>query len=514
MSQPIARHKDSSSEPHPLRRAACVFGLAAFAALSGCETDSWMYDPSVVGRWEHTPVEVPILTRIAAIEGPEDKNFEVSAPTGPDLIPEIDEYRVGAGDVLNVRVWDLPVADMPTDYQVVVDSRGMIRIPQLGGISVAGQTADQVRDAVVLAMAPFVPNNALASVDIVTPRQDSYTVIGATMAPGQYFLPEADYRIIDAMAASGWFLEATTTEIFVIRQIPLTDAAAGTPTGDGQQPPVEPDPDPAGGDDLLNLIDDLSGGGDGGGGSPAAIGGGAGTDWRVVTRQPEDLIGSAQPDAAQPEPPVGGPDDGQTSWMYLNGRWVQVKRSPARTQDGVLEGVENLQSGERLEDLVTQRVIRIDVERLLSGRSTENIVVRPGDIIRIPAAIGGFVYLEGQAGRGGSFNLTAGLTIERLIAAAGGLGSLAIPERVDFTRVLANGRQATIRINYGAIMERTQPDIYLKKDDIINVGTNGWAYPMAVIRNGFRATYGFGFLLDRNFGNDVFGAPPSNVGGR
>ena len=34
--------------------------------------------------------------------------------------------------------------------------------------------------------------------------------------------------------------------------------------------------------------------------------------------------------------------------------------------------------------------------------------------------------------------------------------------------------------------------------------------PLAVFRNGLRITYGFGFLLDRNFGNDVFGAPPIN----
>ena len=41
-----------------------------------------------------------------------------------------------------------------------------------------------------------------------------------------------------------------------------------------------------------------------------------------------------------------------------------------------------------------------------------------------------------------------------------------------------------------------------------------WAFPLAVVRSGFRVTYGWGFLLDRNFGNDVFGAPPSNVGNR
>ena len=50
-------------------------------------------------------------------------------------------------------------------------------------------------------------------------------------------------------------------------------------------------------------------------------------------------------------------------------------------------------------------------------------------------------------------------------------------------------------------------------DDLVNFGTSFWATPLAVIRGGFRMSYGFGFLLDRNFGNDVFGAPPSNVGG-
>ena len=51
-------------------------------------------------------------------------------------------------------------------------------------------------------------------------------------------------------------------------------------------------------------------------------------------------------------------------------------------------------------------------------------------------------------------------------------------------------------------------------DDHIIIGTSWVATPLAIIRNGFRATYGFGFLLDRNFGNDVFGAPPTNVGNR
>ena len=335
MSQPIAHRSHSSSQSSQVRRSACVVGIAVFALLSGCETDAWLGNPSVVGRWEHTPVEVPILTRLAAIEGPEDKRFEVTEPTAADLIPEIDEYRVGPGDQLAVVVWDIPIADQPTDYPVIVDSRGTIRIPQLGEIFVAGMTPDQVKDAVVLAMVPLVPVDALASVVVVTPRQDSFTVVGTVGGPGQYFLPEADYRIMDAMAAAGWFLEATTSEIFVIRQIPLTDAAAGTPVGDAG-PPDQDTPEPAGGEDLLNLIDDLTGPGGGGGGSPGLIGRAHAGGPIGIVNQPEDLINAGQPDVVQPDegqPEPSGPEVGQTSWMYLNGRWVQVKRNPARVRD-------------------------------------------------------------------------------------------------------------------------------------------------------------------------------------
>jgi len=100
------------------------------------------------------------------------------------------------------------------------------------------------------------------------------------------------------------------------------------------------------------------------------------------------------------------------------------------------------------------------------------------------------------------------LTLTRAITSAGGLNGLAIPERVDLTRIVGVNEQATIMLNLRAIQEGTQPDVYIKPDDRINVGTNFWATPLAVLRGGFRTSYGFGFLLDRNFGNDVFGPPP------
>jgi hypothetical protein len=110
--------------------------------------------------------------------------------------------------------------------------------------------------------------------------------------------------------------------------------------------------------------------------------------------------------------------------------------------------------------------------------------------------------------------MTDRLTLQRVIASAGGLSAIAIPERVDIIRFTGPDQQGFVRVNLRAIAEGTHPDVFLKANDQINIGTNFWATPMAVIRNGFRASYGFGFIADRNFGNDIFGAPPANAFGQ
>jgi protein involved in polysaccharide export with SLBB domain len=162
------------------------------------------------------------------------------------------------------------------------------------------------------------------------------------------------------------------------------------------------------------------------------------------------------------------------------------------------------------------RVIEIDYNQLVRGAVNLNVIIRPDDIVYCDTGDVGVVYIDGLISRPGVYNLpTSGkLTLSRLVAAAGGLGELAIPQRVDLVRRIGSDKEACIRVNLAAIRNRSEPDIFLRPDDHINIGTNFWATPLAVIRNGFRMTYGFGFLVDRNWGNDIFGAPPVNVVGQ
>jgi protein involved in polysaccharide export with SLBB domain len=154
----------------------------------------------------------------------------------------------------------------------------------------------------------------------------------------------------------------------------------------------------------------------------------------------------------------------------------------------------------------------VPTQRLANGDARVNLVIRPGDVIRVPPQPSGNIFIGGQVQRAGTYQMIDKLTLTNALIAAGGLSSIAVQERVDLTRMVGNDRVATIRLNLRAIAERTHPEVYLKPNDQINVGTNFWATPLAVVRNGFRFSYGFGFLVDRNFGNDIFGPPPENNG--
>lgn len=482
---PKNAHRADQNLSRIMQSATLCVGLSGLMLASGCGVDSFI-DPSVIGRWEHTPASIPILDRIATIEGPEDTLVEFDEVRVEDLIPMVEEYAIGAGDVLDIVIWDLPIKDQTSQIQRRVDARGYIDLPQVGEVFVAGLTADEARAAMAETVSPLV-TDPLITVVVTNQRQQTFHAIGAVRGPGMYLIPAADYRLIEALSAAGWFGE-TAEWIYVIRQVPLSTDLSGIPRPEEAEPQDQPrgEQDKPSGEDLLDIIDELSEPE-----KPASAPGVLAATYSA-DQPPIDLVDNKTNKQAQ--------SDADVSWVYVDGRWVKV--SGAATVD--------TQGGLNISELVTQRVIRIKVKPLLAGDMTYNIVIRPGDIIRVPTPIAGLVYMGGEIARPGPFNLPGAgrLTLMRAILAAGGLGAVAVPERVDLVRITGENRQAMIRLNARAIFEGTQPDVYLKPDDIINVGTEFWATPLAVFRGGLRASYGFGFLLDRNFGNDLFGAPP------
>lgn len=506
----------------------------AMAGSIGCEYDSWL-DPSVAGYWESTPASAPILDRLDVIEtNPDEFAVKTSTVKPDDLVPEITPYIVGPGDALQIEIFELLGRDTTFQTDRVVSPTGDISLPTVGIVNCSDLTAEDIKQRIAdVLVQKGVLLRPEVSVIVLSQQQSTYGVMGQVQNVARFPIPQPRYLLLDALAAAGGIPDSAD-KVYVIRQVPLSEEVIrgwssgknnrpdeSSSNGDGSaeqiermirelqnaqpdltvdqdtQPTVEQEvAEPA--DELIDVPapEDLQ--------QPA----GKGPGESIMAPAPATTgLQGAQPPIS-PELTPSDMDGGR--WVYLDERWVRIAANTGSEGSPRAEVEEDwLEAASRF---VTQRVIEIPVKALIGGDARYNIVIRPNDVIRVPFPQTGTIYLDGQVARSGPIRFPdeGRITLIRAIAAAGGLGPLAIPERVDITRYVGHNRQATVTVNYRAIKEMTEPDVWLKPGDVINVGTTWYAAPLAVIRNGFRTTYGFGFLLDRNFGNDVFGAPPTN----
>lgn len=471
--------------------------LAAVISTGGCDIGDSFLDPSNTGRWEHTPVVLPILDRLDVLEEPEQVIPGLSQPTSEDLVPEITEYTMGPGDLITVTVFELITPNVESVQTRRIDELGFIRLPVIGQVKASGLSTKQLEQQIINILHPNILRNPTVTVIVQEGRQKTFSVIGAVGSVGTYTLLKSDFRLLDAIALARGFPD-DLEKFYVIRQVPLVDVVEGRQYNDdaSHTPPLRPsgegatDEPGAGTIDTGQLLQDLSEG---------------------IEPEDETEPGPATvPDSLEGALDDNGSSTGGGRWVNVNGEWRQVQNVPTPTTDAATpSGDSQLPPPEQM---ITQRVIEIDARELMKGVAYHNIVVRPGDIIRVPAPQTGNIYIGGEIARPGTYALPGEreLTLKQAIISAGGLGPLAIPERVDLIRRIDRNTEATVRLNARAIFEGVQPDIYLKPNDTINIGTNIWAAPLAVVRNGFRFSYGFGFLLDRNFGSDVFGPIPTD----
>ena len=487
---------------------ALLIAIVSTVAIGGCEVDSF-FNPSVTGYYEQTPTSMPILDRIDIIEREVGFQPDLTRPTAEDLVPNELQYRLAPGDVVRVEIYEL-VAEKQTDVSVrVIDQSGMIRLPTIGDVQAAGRTIQELQEQIITALGPNgldLIADPLVTVVLEDGRSFQFTIYGSVAGTGIYALNRPDFRIMDALALAGG-TAATTRRILVIREVAIDDAVKPG----YERSPIRPGENQNGTPDVKD-IDALIEALDGPTASPAALAG-------FQDEPPvdiDDLGGESKPVTAvnngKAQAPSGDTfifDEDRQEWIRLLPEEAMARGLRPNTSRESVSPVPE----PRISPYAT-RIIEVDYQALARGDSNQNIVVRPGDRLFVDTPEIGVVYIDGEINRPGVYQLPiAGrLTLSRLVAAAGGLNPLAIPERVDFTRKLDDDREATIRVNLAAIRNRGEPDIYIRGDDHIQIGTNFFAAPLAVIRNGFRMSYGFGFLLDRNFGNDVFGPPPTNIG--
>lgn len=538
-----ASHTARSGGPRHAALTALVAALGT--ALSGCDYDSWM-DPSRTGYFEHTPTSIPILRKIDVIEVEEDAfATEMGPPLASDLIPGTTEYTYASGDVLEIQINDLFQVDKPEQFRRTVDQSGKVLLPIVGSVVAGGLSQSQFVTALEEKLKPII-RDPKVSVTVVEGRSFTFVVDGQVRNAGVYALSRPDFDIEQAVALAGGANEGVV-RVRIVRTLEAADtegtapdapaAAAPEATKPAATPEAAPPAAPAPSvDDLLKQIEP----------APAAekpaSPGAFRTPGMVVDvdqlESPKVAEPAAVDQASGTQAPAATVPAQESRYVFDTQKqeWVFVpagNAGPGRTEgtlaapnspEGAITGPAAASSEARMRTQAADfrlpngkktRVIVVDWAKLQKGDLTQNVYVRPGDKIHVESDLG-VVYIDGEVSRPGVYNLPpiGELTLSRLVSAAGGLGQIAIPQRVDLIRKIAPDREAAIRVNLAAIRNKAEPDIVMRADDHVIIGTNFFATPLAVIRNGFRMTYGFGFLLDRNFGNDVFGPPPVNLIGQ
>jgi protein involved in polysaccharide export with SLBB domain len=77
----------------------------------------------------------------------------------------------------------------------------------LGPINIGGQTVSGAEETLKAAMKELVAH-PLASVEVSKQHQQRFSIIGAVQSPGPFYIPTADYRLLEALSAAGGFSEA------------------------------------------------------------------------------------------------------------------------------------------------------------------------------------------------------------------------------------------------------------------------------------------------------------------
>jgi len=198
--------------------------LPLFALLSGCSSfPAWLPSagPSVAQVVEQENVDSPIpvvdvsdsvARRVLAALRTDSFADRLASPVPPG-------YVVGAGDVLEVSIWEAPPAALfgaavvnpraglttsqqSTLPEQIVDHLGTINVPFAGTIPVAGKTPQQIEAEIARRLAGKA-NQPQVLVRVVRNATQTVTVVGEVAQSVRMPLTAKGERLLDAIAAAG-----------------------------------------------------------------------------------------------------------------------------------------------------------------------------------------------------------------------------------------------------------------------------------------------------------------------
>jgi polysaccharide biosynthesis/export protein len=135
-----------------------------------------------------------------------------TAPAARANVPERD-YRIGPEDVLDISVWKNP----ELSRTVPVRPDGMLSLPLVNDILVAGLTPAELRDELTTRLSKYVPAPEIAVI-VREVHSAKIAVMGAVKTPGRYEL-KSPATVLEVIALAQGFTDfAVRDRIVVLRQ--------------------------------------------------------------------------------------------------------------------------------------------------------------------------------------------------------------------------------------------------------------------------------------------------------
>ena len=126
------------------------------------------------------------------------------------------EYRIGVGDKLDVRVFQ--VADLSFD-ELVVDTSGNINMPLIGAVRGAGRTAGEMSTDIAERLAAQYLRDPQVTVTVKEAANQKVTIDGAVTKPGVYEMRGSTSLLQAVAMAEGPTRVADLTKVAVFRVI-------------------------------------------------------------------------------------------------------------------------------------------------------------------------------------------------------------------------------------------------------------------------------------------------------
>ena len=514
--------------------------FSVFCLLFSVGCGNKFFDPTDIGRFRPTPAVNVILDSLGVAEEAPSAWANAEDPKPIDAMVLETDYVFSSGDIVRISIFELLQEGAVFINDYVVTETGKISIPEVGVIDAGGFTETQLEEEIRQVLDPSILTDPLVTVTLIRSQTRTFSISGdGVPAPGRYEIPRYDFRLLDALATAGGISEFNISYVYVSRSVtgkePIVEPIeSGIIEPEQPKQPIEPEQQmletiapwskqqrPPRKQGLLvaaaEMITDkeLAEVAFPEGFRPVTDGKQEGIDVK------EEILESSIKPAGRKtiERKINGDGVERIEWIFQDGRWVPVQIGRQRPTEPVIK-VEPEKPAGPLEEKVPlgfewdqtgtagvhTRVIKILAHRLAAGDPRYNIVIKPGDNIQVPVDIIGEFCIMGNVNGQGYINITGRpMTLKMAIAAAGGLGPLAWPKRCEVIRRIGMKKEEIVMVDLDKIARGEQPDFFIKPNDLINVGTHPTARWRAVLRNAFRATYGFGFIYDRNFADRDFG---------